>query len=237
MKFAEPKWTMGSALTVKTDPNKHLTGMFIPLKLSDSQGEGKFNLRVETVRPELPLPLFTPTILRENPIPLSSSKRPLKGRDPLPPINKVSPPAMKDRDFHPHLLIQDLGDLQRLCHRIKQRQPRMNRQCLVGQFKPNGMIGSSLKRNPLSKGLGNFKFHFLHEMAPFNYSLNFPYNRPFQYHIQEKSFGYRWIKVKEKRLSFHLQNLYKILYTTSFVVPSWAMNVWIILIFICNYGH
>ena len=103
MKFAEPKWTMGSALTVKTDPNKHLTGMVMPLKLPDSQGEGKFNLRVETVRPELPLPLFTPTILRENPIPLSSPRRPLKNRNPQPPINKVSPPAMKHRDLQPYI--------------------------------------------------------------------------------------------------------------------------------------
>jgi hypothetical protein len=42
---------MGSALTVKTDSNRYLAGIFIALKLSNSQGEGKFNLRVETVRP------------------------------------------------------------------------------------------------------------------------------------------------------------------------------------------
>lgn len=48
--------------------------------------------------------MFTSTILRENPTPLSRSRRPLKNRNPQPPINEVSPPAMKDRDLQPNLM-------------------------------------------------------------------------------------------------------------------------------------
>ncbi len=95
---------MGSALAVKSDKNKQLTGMVMPLKLPDSQGEGKFNLRIETVRHKLPRLMVNKTILRENPTPLSSPRRPLKNRNPQPPINKVSPPAMKDRDLQPNLM-------------------------------------------------------------------------------------------------------------------------------------